>query len=95
MPPSDAAPTPAQADFLSLGYGMFIHFGPWTFTGTGDGKFPAERVDAPALDMRAVGAARGRIGHALRRPHRQARRRLLPVAERAHALLRRIDAGAA
>jgi alpha-L-fucosidase len=53
MPPSDAAPTPAQADFLSLGYGMFIHFGPWTFSGTGDGKFPAERVEAPALDTRA------------------------------------------
>ncbi len=49
----DAAPTPAQADWMKLGYGLFVHFGPWTWTGTGDGRFPAERVDAPALDMRA------------------------------------------
>lgn len=47
------APTPAQADWMSLGYGMFIHFGPWTWSGTGDGKFPAARVDAPALDAHA------------------------------------------
>ena len=51
-----AAPTSAQADWLRLQYGMFIHFGPWTWTGTGDGKFPAERVVAPALDARAWAA---------------------------------------
>ena len=44
-------PTPAQADWMSLGYGMFVHFGPWTWSGTGDGKLAAERVVAPALDM--------------------------------------------
>jgi alpha-L-fucosidase len=32
---------------------MFVHFGPWTFTGTGDGRFPAERFHAPELDVRA------------------------------------------
>jgi alpha-L-fucosidase len=48
-----AAPTPAQSAWMGLGYGMFIHFGPWSWTGTGDGKFPAERVDAPLLDVAA------------------------------------------
>jgi alpha-L-fucosidase len=48
-----AAPTAAQTEWLALGYGMFVHFGPWTFSGSGDGKFPAERVDAPDLDARA------------------------------------------
>jgi alpha-L-fucosidase len=38
---------------MALSYGMFIHFGPWTYCGTGDGKYPAERVHAPALDARA------------------------------------------
>jgi alpha-L-fucosidase len=52
MRAGDVAPTPAQAEWMSLAYGMFIHFGPWTFTGTGDGKFPAERVHAPDLDAR-------------------------------------------
>src|SRR5690348_13450746 len=46
-------PTPAQAEWVQLRYGMFIHFGPWTWSGTGDGKFPAEKVDAPNLDPRA------------------------------------------
>ena len=50
--PLHAAPTPAQADWMSLTYGMFIHFGPWTFSGTGDGKFPAADVRAPDLDAR-------------------------------------------
>jgi alpha-L-fucosidase len=47
------APTAAQAAWMKLGYGMFIHFGPWTWTGVGDGKFPAEKVQAPELDARA------------------------------------------
>jgi alpha-L-fucosidase len=47
------SPTAAQADWLRLAYGMFVHFGPWTWSGTGDGKFPAERVEAPQLDPRA------------------------------------------
>jgi alpha-L-fucosidase len=50
---ADGAPSPAQAEWLGLGYGMFIHFGPWTFSGNGDGRFPAERVHAPDLDARA------------------------------------------
>jgi alpha-L-fucosidase len=45
--------TPAQAEWLDLAYGMFIHWGPWTWTGVGDGKFPAESVLAPDLDTRA------------------------------------------
>lgn len=49
----EVGPSPAQAAWMRLGYGMFIHFGPWTFSGNGDGTFPAERVDAPALDPRA------------------------------------------
>ena len=48
-----ASPTDAQAEWMRLDYGMFIHFGPWTWSGTGDGKLPAERLIAPALDMRA------------------------------------------
>ncbi len=38
---------------MRLRYGMFLHFGPWTWTGTGDGKLPAGNVHAPALDARA------------------------------------------
>lgn len=53
MDAADVAPTAAQAAWLELEYGMFVHFGPWTWSGTGDGKFPAERVDAPGLDARA------------------------------------------
>jgi alpha-L-fucosidase len=52
MNAGDAAPTPAQAEWMKLQYGMFIHFGPWTYSGVGDGKFPAAKVDAPELDMR-------------------------------------------
>ncbi|HEX8951765.1 MAG TPA: alpha-L-fucosidase [Polyangia bacterium] len=47
----DPAPTDAQAEWMRLQYGMFVHFGPWTYSGTGDGKLPAERVHPPALDM--------------------------------------------
>lgn len=49
----EPVPTRAQASFLELGYGMFIHFGPWTFSGTADGKFPAAQVDPRALDAHA------------------------------------------
>jgi alpha-L-fucosidase len=48
----EIAPTAAQAEWMSLAYGMFIHFGPWTFSGSGDGKYPAADVHAPDLDMR-------------------------------------------
>src|SRR5438477_2873833 len=37
---------------MRLAYGMFIHYGPWTFSGTGDGKFPAGQLHSPALDMK-------------------------------------------
>jgi alpha-L-fucosidase len=53
MHAADVAPTPAQADWLRLQYGLFIHFGPWTYSGTGDGKFPAAGVDPQQLDTRA------------------------------------------
>src|SRR5207244_625254 len=53
MESGDAAPTAAQAEWMRLGYGMFVHFGPWTWSGQGDGKFPAAEVHAPALDIRA------------------------------------------
>jgi len=56
MHAGDPAPTEAQAEWMRLGYGLFVHFGPWTWSGTGDGKFPAGRVHAPALDMRAWAA---------------------------------------
>jgi alpha-L-fucosidase len=45
-------PTDAQADWMRLQYGMFIHFGPWTYSGTGDGKFPAAEVKPDRLDAR-------------------------------------------
>ncbi len=50
--PDAAAPTDAQADWMRLAYGLFIHFGPWTYCGNGDGRFPAADVRAPALDAR-------------------------------------------
>jgi alpha-L-fucosidase len=48
--------TAAQREWMALGYGLFVHFGPWTWSGSGDGKFPAARMTAPALDMRAWAA---------------------------------------
>ncbi|NQT18092.1 MAG: alpha-L-fucosidase [Planctomycetes bacterium] len=50
---SDPKPTQAQHDWMQLGYGMFIHFGPNTLTSEawGDGKFPAEKLDFPKLDV--------------------------------------------
>ena len=46
-------PTKAQADWMKLGYGMFIHFGPNTIRGVsyGDGRFPAEKVAFEKLDV--------------------------------------------
>jgi alpha-L-fucosidase len=46
-------PSAAQEEWQRLQYGLFVHFGPWTWSGTGDGKLPAEKVHAPALDVRA------------------------------------------
>jgi alpha-L-fucosidase len=50
---SDVKPTKAQADWMKLGYGMFIHFGPNTIRGVsyGDGKFPAQKVTFEKLDV--------------------------------------------
>ncbi len=47
-------PTAAQRDWMALGYGMFIHFGPNTLEGKGwgAGTFPAEQLDFPKLDCR-------------------------------------------
>lgn len=44
----------AQKDWMSLKYGMFIHFGLTTFEGIdecGSGSFPAERFDPTELDI--------------------------------------------
>lgn len=49
-------------EWRELEYGMFIHWGPWTWSGTGDGKFPAEKVDAPDLDPRAWARLAARSG---------------------------------
>jgi alpha-L-fucosidase len=45
-------PTKAQAEWMKLGYGMFLHFGPNTFAGVnwGDGKFPASGFTPGKLD---------------------------------------------
>ncbi len=50
-----AKPTPAQRSWMSLRYGMFVHFGPNAFAGVsvGDGTFPAWRVRADSLDVRS------------------------------------------
>jgi alpha-L-fucosidase len=39
---------------MKLGYGMFLHFGPNALQGVGlgDGKFPAQAVDFPRLNVR-------------------------------------------
>ena len=46
-------PTTAQAAWMELGYGLFLHFGLNTFAGVpwGDGKFPPELVDLKSLDI--------------------------------------------
>jgi alpha-L-fucosidase len=47
-------PDKSQSSWLSLRYGMFIHFGPNTLTkaGWGDGKFPAADFRIAKLDIR-------------------------------------------
>jgi alpha-L-fucosidase len=49
---ADPRPTPAQAAWMQLGYGMFLSYGPNTFTnnGWGDGKFPPADFHSPELD---------------------------------------------
>jgi len=49
----EPAPTAAQQEWMKLGYGMFIHFGPNTIEGVGwgDGKFPAEKIVFDKLDV--------------------------------------------
>ena len=51
--PPAGAPTHAQKVWMQLGYGMFIHFGPNTFTnqGLGDGTFPAASFEPRQLDI--------------------------------------------
>ena len=46
-----AAPSNAQQQWMELRYGLFIHFGPNTFTasGWGDGRFPAADFHATEL----------------------------------------------
>ncbi|MBI4928681.1 MAG: alpha-L-fucosidase, partial [Anaerolineae bacterium] len=45
-------PSPAQRAWMALGYGLFIHFGPNTFSGQswGDGTFPAAGFAPTSLD---------------------------------------------
>ena len=88
MPSSDAAPTPAQADWMRLGYGMFVHFGPVDLLRQRRRQVSRRARGRAGARHARLGAAGRRSGHALRRAHRQARRRLLPVAERAHARTR-------
>jgi alpha-L-fucosidase len=52
---ASASPSQAQQQWMELGYGLFIHFGPNTFTasGSGGGKFPAADFHPAALDTAA------------------------------------------
>jgi alpha-L-fucosidase len=47
-------PTKAQSEWMKLGYGMFIHFGPNSVQGVGwgDGTFPAANFNPSKLDAR-------------------------------------------
>jgi alpha-L-fucosidase len=49
----DVKPTKAQASWMKLGYGLFIHFGPGTIRGVsyGDGRFPAQKVVFEELNV--------------------------------------------
>jgi alpha-L-fucosidase len=62
-------PTPAQADWMKLGYGLFLHFGPNTFTGEawGKGNFPPEHFDPRQLntDQWAATAAEAGMKYAV------------------------------
>jgi alpha-L-fucosidase len=59
-----AAPSDAQAAWMRLGYGMFIHFGPNTLAGVGwgDGRFPAARFEFSKLDARQWAAVAAEAG---------------------------------
>ena len=61
---NQATPTPEQVDWMALGYGMFIHFGPNTLTkaGWGDGKFAAADVYFPKLNVRQWAQVAGDAG---------------------------------
>ena len=61
---ADVKPTKSQADWMKLGYGMFIHFGPNTIRGVsyGDGKFPAEKVMFEKLDVAQWAGAAAEAG---------------------------------
>lgn len=52
VPARTVAPTEAQKRWMSLGYAMFIHFGPNTLAGVGwgDGRFPARDFHPSRLD---------------------------------------------
>ena len=51
---SEPKPAKAQAEWMKLGYGMFVHFGPNTLAGVawGDGRFPAAQFHPAKLDCR-------------------------------------------
>ena len=52
--PSSVQPSEAHKAWSRLRYGLFLHFGPNTLTGSGwgDGKFPAAEVVFPKLNLR-------------------------------------------
>ena len=90
--PKPDVPAPANlAWWREARFGMFVHWGPVSLRGTEIGwsrgdAVPVEEYDAlyrrfdpQAFDAADVGPARARGGDALRRPHDEAPRRLLPV----------------
>ncbi len=61
---AEPKPTIAQREWMKLGYGMFIHFGPNTIEGVGwgDGKFPPEKLVFPKLDVAQWAETAARAG---------------------------------
>lgn len=61
---SPTLPSPAQSQWMKLGYGMFLHFGPNTFNGVGwgDGKFPASGFHPRKLNPRQWAEAAAEAG---------------------------------
>jgi alpha-L-fucosidase len=57
-------PTAAQQAWMQLGYGMFIHFGPNTFSGVawGDGSFPADGFNPTQLNCDQWAEVAGEAG---------------------------------